>query len=365
MAAVLARGRARVTGSSVVEGAPSPERALAATVELDGSALLVGSMALPPASSPAWGPAQKVEQCRRIVAFLRSAEGPVIVGLDANTPRRDAIDLADTEFWNDGEEELLGPDADHGLRDVYRELVERDPARVAELRRERPDGPLAVSYVRRSRVRRFESRYDYILGLVSAHGALRGLRLRARPRHGKRPRGRHCAPDARRLRPAGSATIRSMQKRSLGASGIDVGAIGLGCMGMSWGYSQSQTDDAESIRVVHRALELGCTMLDTADAYGPFTNEELVGRALAGRREQAVVATKCGLVVHDAATYDMRIDGTPEHIREGLRRVAAPARGRHDRPLLPAPRRPERARSRSPSGRSPSWSRPARCGRSG
>jgi len=145
VAAVLARGRARVTGSSVVEGAPSPERALVATVELDGSALLVGSMALPPASSPAWGPALKVEQCRRIVAFLRSAEAPVIVGLDANTPRRDAIDLADTEFWNDGEEELLGPEADHGLRDVYRELVERDSARLAELRRERPEGPLAVS----------------------------------------------------------------------------------------------------------------------------------------------------------------------------------------------------------------------------
>jgi aryl-alcohol dehydrogenase-like predicted oxidoreductase len=107
-----------------------------------------------------------------------------------------------------------------------------------------------------------------------------------------------------------------MQQRRLGSSGIEVGAIGLGCMGMSWGYSQSQTDDAESIRVVHRALELGSTMLDTADAYGPFTNEQLVGRAIAGRREQAVVATKCGLVVHDAATYDMRTDGRPEHIRE-------------------------------------------------
>src|SRR4051795_6984073 len=107
-----------------------------------------------------------------------------------------------------------------------------------------------------------------------------------------------------------------MQQRRLGASGIEVGAIGLGCMGMSWGYSQSQTDDAESVRVIQRALELGCTMLDTADAYGPFTNEELVGRAIADRRDQAVVATKCGLVVDDAATYDMRIDGTPGHIRE-------------------------------------------------
>jgi aryl-alcohol dehydrogenase-like predicted oxidoreductase len=120
-----------------------------------------------------------------------------------------------------------------------------------------------------------------------------------------------------------------MQQRRLGSSGIETGAIGLGCMGMSWGYGQSETDDDESIRVIHRALDLGCTLLDTADVYGPFTNEELVGRAIATRRDEAVVATKCGLVVHDAATYDMRPDGRPEHIREAceasLRRLGVEA----------------------------------------
>ena len=87
-----------------------------------------------------------------------------------------------------------------------------------------------------------------------------------------------------------------MDTRTLGSSGIEVGALGLGCMGMTFAYDSDQRDEAESISVVHRALELGMTLLDTADVYGPFTNEELVGRALRGHRDEAVVATKCGIV---------------------------------------------------------------------
>lgn len=87
-----------------------------------------------------------------------------------------------------------------------------------------------------------------------------------------------------------------MDTRTLGGSGIEVGAIGLGCMGMTFAYDSDQRDGTTSIAVIHRALELGATLLDTADVYGPWTNEELVGRALVGRRESAVVATKCGIV---------------------------------------------------------------------
>jgi len=96
------------------------------------------------------------------------------------------------------------------------------------------------------------------------------------------------------------------------------GRIGLGCMGMTWAYGAADRDDHESIRVIHRAAELGVTLLDTADMYGPFTNEALVGRAIAGRRDDYVVATKCGLVVEDADEYVLRKDGRPEHVREAV-----------------------------------------------
>ncbi len=104
-----------------------------------------------------------------------------------------------------------------------------------------------------------------------------------------------------------------MEQRRLGTSGIEVGAIGLGCMGMSWAYGPA--DQEESIAVVRRALDLGCTLVDTADMYGPFTNEELVGRAVAGRRDEVILATKCGNVVHDVETFEIQRDGSPEHIR--------------------------------------------------
>lgn len=109
--------------------------------------------------------------------------------------------------------------------------------------------------------------------------------------------------------------------RRLGNSDIRVGAIGLGCMGMSWAYAPDDRDDDRSIGVIHRAIELGVTLIDTADVYGPFTNEELVGRALAGRRDEVVLATKCGLIAEEpapGAAFQMRRDGRPEHVRSAL-----------------------------------------------
>jgi aryl-alcohol dehydrogenase-like predicted oxidoreductase len=105
-----------------------------------------------------------------------------------------------------------------------------------------------------------------------------------------------------------------VEQRILGSSGIAVSAIGLGCMGMSWAYGAG--DEGESISVIRRALELGVTFLDTSDVYGPYTNEQLVGRAIAGRRDELVLATKAGLVVEDRANYVLGRDGRPEHIRE-------------------------------------------------
>jgi aryl-alcohol dehydrogenase-like predicted oxidoreductase len=101
-------------------------------------------------------------------------------------------------------------------------------------------------------------------------------------------------------------------------AGRDTGRIGLGCMGMTWAYSAADRDDAESIATIHRALDLGVTLLDTADMYGPYTNEELVGRAIEGRRDEVVLATKCGLVVEDAGEYVLRRNGRPDHVREAI-----------------------------------------------
>lgn len=111
----------------------------------------------------------------------------------------------------------------------------------------------------------------------------------------------------------------SMPARRLGADGPAVGAIGLGCMGMSWAYGEAERDDEVSVSVLHRALDLGVTLIDTAQAYGPFVNEELVGRALHGRRDEAVLATKTGLVIDPAAAPgQLRRDGRPEHVRSSL-----------------------------------------------
>jgi aryl-alcohol dehydrogenase-like predicted oxidoreductase len=103
-----------------------------------------------------------------------------------------------------------------------------------------------------------------------------------------------------------------MQKRKLGNSGLEVSALGLGCMGMSYGYGPAH-DRREMISLLHAAVERGVTFFDTAEAYGPFTNEELVGEALAPFREQVVIATKFGF---EGGNSQGGLNSRPEHIRD-------------------------------------------------
>jgi len=103
-----------------------------------------------------------------------------------------------------------------------------------------------------------------------------------------------------------------LPRRKLGRQGLEVSALGLGCMGMSQSYGVP--DDRESIATIHGAIELGVTLFDTAEAYGPYTNEELVGRALEGRRDLVVIATKFGFRIENGKTVG--VDSRPEHVRE-------------------------------------------------
>ncbi len=107
-----------------------------------------------------------------------------------------------------------------------------------------------------------------------------------------------------------------MQKRILGKSGLEVSALGLGCMGMSYGYGPAG-DKQEMISLIRTAVERGVTFFDTAEAYGPFTNEELVGEALAPFRDQVVIATKFGFAHHPNGGLKMNaFDSRPEHIKQ-------------------------------------------------
>src|ERR671926_83479 len=106
--------------------------------------------------------------------------------------------------------------------------------------------------------------------------------------------------------------------RTLGTQGLTVSALGLGLMGMSQSYgSPEERDERESIGTIHRAIELGITFFDTAEAYGPYLNETLVGRALAGKRDQIVLATKFGFKFDDSGVI-CGLDSRPEHVREAV-----------------------------------------------
>lgn len=106
-----------------------------------------------------------------------------------------------------------------------------------------------------------------------------------------------------------------MKTRKLGKSGLEVSAIGLGCMGMSFAYGPA-SDKKEMIKLIRSAVERGVTFFDTAEIYGPFTNEELVGEALAPYRDEVVIATKFGFNFKDGKEADL--DSRPEHIRQAV-----------------------------------------------
>jgi aryl-alcohol dehydrogenase-like predicted oxidoreductase len=108
----------------------------------------------------------------------------------------------------------------------------------------------------------------------------------------------------------------TLTTRTLGSQGLNVSAIGLGCMGMSQSYGPA--DEGESIATLHRAIELGCTFLDTAEVYGPFANEALLGRALKGRRDQVTIATKFGFRIENGKQIGADLMSRPEHIRRAV-----------------------------------------------
>ena len=153
-----------------------------------------------------------------------------------------------------------------------------------------------------------------------------------------------------------------MQQRRLGTQGLVVSALGLGCMGMSWAYGTP--DDAESIATLHEAIERGCTFLDTAEVYGPWKNEELLGRALAGRRDQVVIATKFGFALAPRGQRD-RARQPPGARPRGVRRARCGGSASTPSTCSTSTASIRTCRSRRRSARWPSWSQRARCAGSG
>ena len=135
-----------------------------------------------------------------------------------------------------------------------------------------------------------------------------------------------------------------MRMRTLGDSTLEVSALGLGCMGMSQSYGSPPGDRRDMLALIRTAVDRGVTFFDTAESYGPYTNEALVGEALAPVRERVVIATKFGHQIDpDAHVQGGALDSRPEHVKQVAEESAPAAPRRRHRPLLPAPRRPGRA----------------------
>src|SRR6266853_326818 len=131
-----------------------------------------------------------------------------------------------------------------------------------------------------------------------------------------------------------------MKTRKLGSGGLEISALGLGCMGMNH-HRGPAADKGEMIALIRTAVERGVTFFDTAEVYGPFTNEELVGEALAPYKNHVVIATKFGFDLGPSGSGGL--NSHPEHIRQVGRGFAETPAGRNDRALLPAPGRSQRA----------------------
>jgi hypothetical protein len=154
--AVVVKGRIRFLEAVLLESMPSPERALTARAEIDGLTLDLCSWAAPPGVS--WGDAGKGRQVSRFAAWLRDRARPVVVGIDRNAPKWERSDLAEDEWWNKREPLLYGPERTHDLRHAWRDVLQRHPERMEAVLAERPNGPLAVTHIRRG----IECRYDAI-----------------------------------------------------------------------------------------------------------------------------------------------------------------------------------------------------------
>ena len=138
-----------------------------------------------------------------------------------------------------------------------------------------------------------------------------------------------------------------MQKRKLGKNNLEVSAMGLGCMRLSPGHGAVAGTRQEMIALIRAAVERGINFFDTAEVYGPFVNEELVGEALAPVRDQVVIATKFGFQIDsEKDPHPVGLNSRPEYIRESRRGLAETAQGRHDRSALSTSRRSERAHRR-------------------
>ena len=140
-----------------------------------------------------------------------------------------------------------------------------------------------------------------------------------------------------------------MQTRTLGKSGLEVSALGLGCMGMSFGYGPAG-DEQDMIKVIRSAVDLGVTFFDTAETYGPFTNEVLVGKALAPTRDRVVIATKFGFDIDANGQRGPGLNSRPEHIKAvaeaSLRRLGTDRISTSTAWILACPSRTSQARSR-------------------